>query len=42
MPEAGASMVSVGVAAVEGGAWPPPSAEQVRDAWVDALNRLGD
>jgi hypothetical protein len=41
LPEAGASMVSLAVAALEGAPWPPPTVEQVRDAWVDALNHLG-
>jgi hypothetical protein len=41
VPEAGASMVSVSVAAVEGGPWPPPTAEAVRDLLITGLNQLG-
>ena len=41
VPEAGASMVSVSVAPVEGGPWPPPSADAVRDLLVDGLNQFG-
>ncbi len=40
VPEAGASTVSISVAPVEGGPWPPPTAEQVRDLLVHGLNEL--
>lgn len=40
VPEAGASMVSVTVGAIEGAPWPPPSTDAVRDLLVDQLNRL--
>lgn len=38
VPDAGASTVSLTVAAVEVG--PPPDVDRVRDVWVEALNRL--
>ena len=38
VPDAGASTVSITVAAVDG--QPQPSTEQVRDLWIDQLNRL--
>lgn len=37
VPDAGASTVSLGIAAVGDG--PPPSVESVRDVWIDQLNR---
>ena len=40
VPEAGASMVSVSVAPVEGGPWPPPTADAVRDLLVASLNQF--
>ncbi|MGE0877543.1 MAG: J domain-containing protein [Acidimicrobiia bacterium] len=40
MPEAGGSMVSLTVAAIDRGQ-PPPSAESVRDLYVAGLNSLG-
>jgi hypothetical protein len=39
VPDAGASTVSVTLAYIEGAAWPPPTLDEVRDAWIDALNR---
>jgi hypothetical protein len=41
VPEAGASMVSVTVGAVDG-APPPPTTDFVRDLFVNELNRLAD
>lgn len=38
VPDAGASTVSIAVAAVDG--HPAPDVEAVRDRWIDALNRL--
>ena len=39
VPDAGASTVSLAVAAIDGGDHPP--AEDVRDVWVAELNQLG-
>ena len=39
VPDAGGSTVSITVARADGGE--PVSAEEVRDVWVDQLNRLG-
>jgi hypothetical protein len=38
VPDAGASTVSITVGAIDGE--PRPSTEQVRDLWIDQLNRL--
>ena len=38
VPDAGASTVSLSIAAVDGS--PPPPIERVRTVWIDALNRL--
>jgi len=41
VPDAGASTVSITLAYVEGTPWPPPTLDEVRDAWVAELNQLG-
>jgi hypothetical protein len=38
VPDAGASTVSLSIAPADGA--PPPAIEQVRNAWIDSLNRL--
>jgi len=40
-PEAGGSIVAVTVVSAEGGSWPPPSADDVRDAFIGGLEELG-
>ena len=40
-PEAGGSMVAITVVAAEGSAAPPPSADDVRDAFISGLRELG-
>lgn len=42
MPEAGATMVALTIAHVEGTPWPPPGIDDVRDAWIEALSALGE
>jgi hypothetical protein len=41
IPEAGSSSVSIHVLSMAGALGPPPTAEAVRDLFVDGLNRLG-
>jgi hypothetical protein len=40
-PEAGGSMVAITVVTAEGATTPPPSADDVRDAFIDGLRELG-
>lgn len=40
-PEAGGSMVAITVVTAEGAASPPPSADDVRDAFIEGLRELG-
>jgi hypothetical protein len=41
VPDAGAATVSIMLAYVEDAPWPPPSLDEVRDAFVNELNQLG-